>query len=138
MDRDKLTAQLMKHEGFKLLPYTDTVGKLTIGVGHNLTDKGLTKSQALAIFNDDLDEVIHFLDLKIPWWKDLDDVRARVLANMTFNLMGKILDFHNMLAAFQAQDWEKAAQSLEGSLFYRQVGLRGKDLAAMIRTGHDG
>jgi lysozyme len=137
MNLDKLTAQLTKHEGFKTFPYTDTVGKLTIGIGHNLTDRGLTKSQIVAIFKDDVSEVTQFLDLKLPWWKSLDDVRARVLADMTFNLMGKILDFKGMLGAIQKSDWEDAAKHLENSLFYKQVGIRGKNLAHMLRTGTD-
>jgi len=35
----KLTEQLTRHEGLRLKPYVDTVGKLTIGCGRNLDDE---------------------------------------------------------------------------------------------------
>src|SRR4051812_27390106 len=41
VNRDALVNQLIIDEGLKLSPYTDTVGKLTIGVGRNLTDVGI-------------------------------------------------------------------------------------------------
>lgn len=138
MNVDKLAGQLAnKHEGLRLFPYLDTVGKLTIGVGHNLTDNGITANQAAMLLYDDIKQVTDLLDRKLPWWKALDEVRQRALANMTFNLMGKILDFHNMLAYLQAKEWDKAAESLLASKFATQVGKRASDLAEMIRTGKD-
>ena len=137
MDLKKLTDQLTKHEELKLKPYTDSVGKLTIGIGHNLTDKGLTKSQALSIFMDDLTETINFLNFKFKWFKDLDEVRQRAIADMTFDLMGKLLQFKDMLSAIEAKDWNKAADELLDSKFAEQTGQRARDLAHMIRTGQD-
>lgn len=137
MDHQKLVTLLVKHEDLKLKPYTDTVGKLTIGVGHNLTDLGLSVPQVLAILDDDIENVLHFLDLKLPWWRSLDDVRSRALVDMTFNLMGKILEFKKMLAAIQAHDWDGASTHLLDSTFAHQVGQRAIDLAKMFRTGQD-
>ena len=39
-------AILKEHEGRRLKPYTDTVGKLTIGYGRNLTDVGISDEEA--------------------------------------------------------------------------------------------
>ncbi|WP_413910534.1 glycoside hydrolase family protein [Desulfobacula sp.] len=36
----KIADQLIKHEGLRLKPYHCPAGKLTIGVGRNLEDKG--------------------------------------------------------------------------------------------------
>src|SRR4051812_12229531 len=105
MDLIKLTKLLIKHEGLRLKPYNDIVGKLTIGVGHNLTDKGITKNIAMAILSEDVTDTINFLNIKFPWFHTLDDVRARAIADMTFNLMGGMLDFHHMLAALEKGDW---------------------------------
>src|ERR1041385_581735 len=107
MDIDKLSKQLVLHEGLRLLPYTDSVGKITIGVGHNLTDNGITSTQAQQLLTDDIQVVVYFLDGKLTWWRSLDDVRQRALADLTFNLMNKVLDFKHMLAALEAGDWEK-------------------------------
>ena len=38
--------RLVQHEGLRLKPYRCTAGKLTIGVGRNLEDKGLIKEGA--------------------------------------------------------------------------------------------
>ena len=45
MNRDRLRAQLVLHEGSRLKPYRDTVGKLTIGIGRNLDDVGLSEDE---------------------------------------------------------------------------------------------
>ena len=137
MDTQKLITLLVKHEGLKLFPYVDTVGKLTIGCGHNLTNKGLTTFQVLNILNDDINDVTQFLDWKLPWWRNLDDVRQRALADMTFDLMGKILGFKKFLAALQSKDWEKASSELLDSEFAHQVGNRAIELSTMVRTGID-
>ena len=44
-----LTELLKKHEGIRSKPYKDTVGKITIGVGRNLDDVGLSNDE---IIND--------------------------------------------------------------------------------------
>lgn len=137
MDFAKLTGQLMRHEGFKLKPYTDTVGKLTIGVGHNLTDKGLTKAQAMSILMDDIAETVQWLTYKLPWWTSLDDVRQRALVDLAFNMGGTLLEFKNTLAALEHQEWDKAADNLLHSKYATQVGQRAKTIAHMIRTGTD-
>lgn len=135
MDLQKLQAMLIRHEGLKKFPYVDTTGNLTIGVGHNLTAKGLTDGQIRIILTDDITDAINFLNSHLPWVVFLDDVRQRVLADMAFNLMGKVLDFKNMLAAIQAKDWNRAADELLNSAFAHQTGQRAKDLSYMIRTG---
>lgn len=137
MDRTKLISQLVKHEGLRLKPYTDTVGKLTIGIGHNLTDNGLTKDQCVAICNDDIDNTVALLESKCPWFKGLDDVRQRAIADMTFNLMEKILDFTGLIAAINVKAWDAAANHILNSKFGQQVGKRAQDLAHMMRTGTD-
>lgn len=138
MNRDRLAGDLANHfEGTRLFPYTDTVGKLTIGVGHNLTDKGITPNQAAQLLYDDITDVVNFLNLRTPWWTGLDEVRQRALANMTFDLMGKILGFTGMLKCLQSKDWKGASDNLLSSLFAKQVGKRAVDLASMFLTGQD-
>lgn len=137
MDLTKLTNQLIKHEGLETKLYQDTEGFWTIGVGHNLSAKGISELRAKDILRDDILDVINFLNLKLSWWQGLDDVRQRALADLTFNLMGKVLDFKKMLAAIQAKDWPLASDELLNSTFAHQTGQRAKDLAYMLRTGQD-
>lgn len=137
MDYTKLRTQLIKHEGLKLKPYTDTVGKLTIGVGHNLTDNGLTMMQCMFILDDDVKDTIEFLSHNCPWWGGLDEVRQRAILDLAFNLKTRLLGFKKMIAAIQAKDWGAAAKELLDSDFAKQTGIRASNLAAQILTGKD-
>lgn len=137
MDFKKLQDQLLKHEGIRFSPYVDTVGKLTIGVGHNLTDKGLTKSQIMSILMDDMTDAVNFLNFEFDWFKSLDEPRQRALADLSFNMGRKLLQFHNMLDALAHSDWTRAADELLNSTYAKQVGRRARDIAYMIRTGQD-
>lgn len=137
MDLPKLRIQLIKHEGLVLKPYTDTVGKLTIGVGHNLTDLGLTYQQSMFILDDDIKDTVDWLTRNCPWWAGLDPVRQTAIADMAFNLKGKLLGFKKMIAAVQAKDWGAAAKELLDSDFAKQTGVRAADLAAQILTGKE-
>jgi len=137
MNKNKLIDQLIVHEGLKLTPYKDTVGKLTIGVGHNLTDNGITKVQALCILADDIAEVEKFIRANFPWYDGLDDVRQRVVADMCFNLGPKILQFKRFLEFVKTKQWEMAAVAMLDSLWARQVGKRAMTLARMMKDGTD-
>jgi lysozyme len=42
------------HEGHRAFAYYDIVGKLTIGVGRNLTDRGLSDDEINLLFINDM------------------------------------------------------------------------------------
>ena len=54
MDLDALKKQLIMHEGLKLTPYRCTADKLTIGVGRNLDDVGITQDEAEYLLDNDI------------------------------------------------------------------------------------
>lgn len=136
LDIATLMAELKRDEGVRLKPYRDTVGKLTIGVGRNLDDKGISLSEANILLVDDIEEVTAGLDAELPWWRDLDGVRQRVLVNMCFNVgIQKLLTFRNTLAATKAGDYLRASQQMLESKWATQVGPRATRLAAMMRDG---
>ena len=85
-EQTRLEAQLVKHEGLRLVPYTDTVGKLTIGVGHNLDDKGLSPEAIAFILEKDIDDAEYDARSLFPNFDDLSDARKAVLIQMAFNL----------------------------------------------------
>ena len=75
-DRLLLCGQLEQHEGRRARPYMDSVGKITIGVGRNLSDKGLSQAEIDALLEHDLDDVL--IDLEtFAWFAALDGVRQR-------------------------------------------------------------
>lgn len=138
LDRVRLVDNLVRDEGLRLKPYLDTVNKITIGIGRNLTDVGITRDEAFTLVNHDIDRVVAELKVALPWLPAMDEVRVRVLVNMGFNLgVPKLLLFKNTLQAIADGDWQKAHDGMLGSLWAQQVGNRAKRLAEMMRTGHE-
>lgn len=138
-DAEKLQDELIRDEGLRLAPYRDSLGYLTIGVGH-LIQKGekfgdITHYTAMGLLELDIGIAIRRLDNIYPQWRDLDDVRQRAMINLTFNLGYRLADFHRFLHALKAGDWDKAADHLTQSRWYKQVRLRGPRIVHAIRTG---
>src|SRR3990167_9230859 len=114
---------LIRDEGVRLKPYRDSVGKLTIGVGRNLDDKGLTRAEA---------DVAH----RLPWSAQLDEPRRGVLVMLAFNAgIGGLLTFRKMLAAMGRGAWAEAARELLDSDYAQQVGPRAHRLAKQLESG---
>lgn len=135
MDIAKLKSDLERDEGLRLKPYKDTVGKLTIGIGRNLDDVGISESEARHLLGNDIEWVTEELDANMPWWRTMPEPAQRALANMAFNLgMPTLKLFLNMLAALQAGDYEKAAVEALDSRWARQVKCRADRIAALYRS----
>lgn len=138
MDADKLKSQIIKHEGMRLFPYKDTVDKLTIGVGRNLDDRGISTTEALYLLANDLKIAERDARSLIPSFQFLDDVRQRVLVDMSFNLgLYRLGKFKRMLAAVAERDYAQAAIEMLDSKWADQVGKRAKRLARMMATGRE-
>ncbi len=131
-----LKKRLMTEEAVRLKPYVDSVGKLTIGVGRNLTDKGLRMSEVEFMLQNDVEEVIQELHTHLPWTDQLDDARASVLLDMAFNMgIDGLLTFKNTLAAMQRGDYAAAAEGMRHSKWAEQVGNRDVYLIKVMETG---
>ncbi len=136
MDDEALKAQLRLHEGERLLPYLDTEGKWTIGIGRNLTDRGISVATMEQMLCEDIELVKAELDSIYPDWGELSENRQLVLADMTFNLGApRFLNFVKFWAALRVGDYERAADEMIDSRWYRQVGDRGERLQVMMREG---
>ena len=141
MNVPALLAQLEQHEGFRSSAYQDTEGFWTIGVGR-LIDKrkggGISKAEALFLLENDVQRFVKDLDVKLPWWRGLSDVRQRVLADMAFNLgVPGLLGFKNTLRAIHEGRFEDAAAGMLASKWATQVGARAHRLARMMRTDQE-
>lgn len=134
-DSAALKAQLTVDEGRSLKLYTDTVGKTSGGIGRNLTDNGFSDDEVDLMYANDTAKTEAFLDANLTWWRTLDDVRQLVLMNMAFNLRGRLLGFHNALAAMQTGDWVTAHDEMINSAWDQQVGARATRLARIMLTG---
>lgn len=136
MNTERLIDQLRRDEGLRLKPYTDTAGKLTIGIGRNLSDRGITEEEADMMLLTDLRHVVNDLNRALPWWVSLNEVRQEALANMLFNLgLPRLLTFKKLLAALEAGQWARAAAEALDSRWAQQVGARAVRIAEMFQTG---
>ena len=139
-----LIDELRRDEAVRRNSYRDTKGILTVGVGHNCQASPLpagwkcplTDEQINSLLTHDLTVTFAALDLHLPWWRRLDDVRQRVVANMAFNMgVDKLMEFHNTVAAIQAGNFHAAAYGMKASLWAKQVGDRAVRLVAAMETG---
>jgi len=134
---NRIKAQLVRHEGLRLKPYRCTAGKLTIGIGRNLDDRGISQKEAYAMLERDiLDFEQQLLDEIPDVYNGLDEVRQSVLLNMCFNIGLKgLLEFKNTLGFVAAGDWERAANNMLASKWAKQVGMRAIELSELMRKG---
>lgn len=141
LDLDALLSQLREHEGVVLHAYEDHLGFLSIGIGRMIDRRrggGISEIEARILLLNDVQKVLDGLDRVLPWWRGLDGVRQRVVADMAFNLgLSGFLRFRRTLAAIESGEWETAARQMGASLWARQVGRRARRLQAMMRTGED-
>ena len=132
----QLRKDLQRDEGLRLLPYRDTVGKLTIGYGRNLDDRGISKDEAEFLLADDVKLVIGEIRTTFPWVLNETQNRQRAFANMLFNLgTPKMLGFKNTLAAWMNGQYQKAADGIRRSKYAAQVGARAERIAQLVERG---
>jgi lysozyme len=134
--RQKLVEDLIRDEGEELKPYVDTVGKTTIGVGRNLTDVGISREESRMMLARDVSRVLVEMSDSFPWAAGMTENRQRVLANMLFNMgLTKLRGFKNTLNAMSEGRYQKAADGMRASKWYRQVGARAERLATLMEQG---
>ncbi len=136
MNNEQLAAQLVIDEGRKKRIYTDTVGKVTAGVGRNLTDRDFSDDEIDLMLSNDINMVCDQLDNALPWWKQLSDRRQQALANMCFNMgVTTLLKFKNSLQLLRIGSYAAAADAFMDSQWAKQVGQRAVRVTTMIREG---
>ena len=126
------------HEGSKQFPYTCTAGKLTIGYGRNLTDKGLSQSEMEYLLHNDILDAESDIDKIFDYYvvSTLPKVVYIALVDMMFNLgLNRFMGFKRMIAAICEENWELTAEEMLDSKWAKQVGQRAIELAEMVRNG---
>ena len=153
MNLSLMAKELESDEGVRLYPYTQTKGYLAIGINRNLDNcpltteerkrvghdgrtQAITHEEAIYLLTNDIKRIAFELNRRIEWWKDLDEVRRRVLLNMAFNLgTTRLLNFTEMLRWTKQGHYRAAAMCLLASIWANQVGERAERLAKMLALG---
>lgn len=129
-----LREQLIRDEGRRLKPYRDTLGILTIGVGRNLDNVGISAAEADFMLDNDIAVRQQSLS-RFAWFTALDEARQGVVVNMSFMGIPRLLAFVKMIQALEVQDYERAAAEMLDSKWAGQVKGRATRLAQQMRTG---
>lgn len=130
-----ISALLEKHEGFRQFPYMDTTGHLTIGIGRNLKDRGITKAEALYLLQNDIADFKKQLDDRLYWFENCPDAVKDVLIDMCFNLgLNGLLQFTRTLEHIKNENYMLAAEEMLKSKWAKQVGTRATELAEILKN----
>ena len=141
---DKIDRLILKHEGLRLTPYDDATGKhlssseplrgkVTIGVGRNLTDVGISHHEAMELLKADIRQAENKAH-RYKFFDGLSKARKAVVISMIFNI-GSIGSFVKFRAALNVKDHDLAAKEMLDSAWSRQFGRRAQELATMMRSG---
>lgn len=134
--RALLRDQLRRHEGVRRKPYKDSVGKLTIGVGRNLEDKGLRPAEIDFMLENDMVDAESDARAVFPDFDSLSVNRRVVLCDMAFNLgRARLAGFKSMLWCLKREDYYGAAKEMRKSKWAAQVGVRAIILARQMERG---
>ena len=152
----ELLDQIVEHEGLELMPYEDSLGIETIGIGRNLKDRGiseeelahmgkditslyewcLTKEQAYYLAENDIKIVEKEVCEKHPCVIELDANRQRVIIDMAFNMgVPRLNKFVKMWKAIDEENFAEAKTQMLDSRWANQVGNRAVRLSNAMEIG---
>lgn len=131
----KLRRSLLNHESYRKFPYTDTDGKITIGIGYNLTDRGIDDDWINAQYQKDVNYFYNKLSATFPWYNTLNEDRQIVLIDMCFMGWRHFLEFNKLIEALSEGDFKKAAFEILNSEYHQETKNRAAVLAQGILTG---
>ena len=144
MNLIKLQDEIADDEGVKYETYRCSLGHLTGGIGHLITDwdeevysgpigTKIPHQQVDDWFAKDIGTTIKDCNLLFSQFNNLPDEIQHVLANMCFQLgRPRLSKFKNMIAAVEDLDWVKMADEMEDSNWYRQTPNRAKRLITKV------
>ena len=157
-DIETIRRYITFNEGKRNEVYNDSLGIPTIGVGFNLQRRdaapkiesfglsyesvllgqvSLSDTQIATLLDGDIETAIDKIVRRLfPNFDSIDTARQVILVDLAFNMgYSRLSQFVNTIAAINAEDWEKAADELMDSRWYRQVKSRGVRNVEVIRTG---
>ena len=144
MNIDQLRETLKIDEGVKYEIYNDHLGYPTFGVGHLITEKDpewkkslgteVSEERVHECLEKDLDIVLKDCKILYPDFDDLPEEVQHIVANMMFNMgRPRLSAFKGMKAGVDSKDWNKAADEMVDSRWYKQVTNRANRLVERMR-----
>ena len=145
MNLDQLRMELEYDEGCKYEIYLDHLGLPTFGIGHLVTEDdpehgqevgtAVTEERVIEVFEKDVQVTIDECKKLYDDWFDLPDEVQLIIANMMFNMgRPRLSQFKGMKAGVDERDWNRAADEMVDSKWYRQVTNRADRLVTRMRN----
>ena len=145
MNIDKLREEIAADEGEVHEIYLDHLGLPTFGIGHLVRDddpeSGLPvgtpvdDDRVVSAFESDIETVLSDCNKLYSDFDDLPEEAQRVIANMMFNMgRPRLSKFKGMKSGVDARDWNRAADEMVDSRWYRQVTKRADRLVTRVRA----
>jgi len=145
MNLEALQEQLEIDEGVKYEIYLDHLGLPTCGIGHLILDSDpeygepvgtpVSEERVTELFQKDCEIVLKDCQILYPDFDDLPEEVQQIIANMMFNMgRPRLSKFKGMKAGVDARDWNKAADEMVDSGWYRQVTNRADRLVQRMRA----
>ena len=145
MNIDRLRRQLEIDEGCKHEIYLDHLGLPTFGIGHLIIDSDVEATKDVGdpvsdervkeCFDKDVESVISDCKRLYDDFDELPDEAQEIIANMMFNMgLTRLSKFKGMKAGVDARNWNKAADEMVDSKWYRQVTNRAERLVKRMRS----
>ena len=145
MNLEKLREEIKYDEGSVNEIYLDHLGLATFGIGHLVTEwdeeygwevgTPVSEDRCNEVFDSDIQIVLSDCQHLYPDFNDLPEEVQRIIANMMFNMgRPRLSKFKGMKAGVDARDWNKAADEMVDSRWYRQVTKRADRLVERMRN----
>jgi len=145
MNLDNLRKQLEIDEGVVYKVYLDHLGYPTFGIGHLIresdpehgepVDTPVSEDRVVEAFEQDVQSVLSDCNKLYGDFEDLPEEAQEIIANMMFNLgYPRLSKFKGMKQGVDTRDWNKAADEMIDSNWYRQVGARAQRLVDRMRA----
>jgi lysozyme len=134
--RRQARALVERHEGRRQRLYRCTAGKLTIGVGWNIEDRGLPNHIIDALLEYTLDGAAEDLDVVIPNWRTMSVRRQVALLDWSVQLgRVRMTGFRRAVVALRSEQYSTAAREMRDSTWARQVPSRAATITQAIEEG---
>lgn len=135
MDRERLMQRTMEAEGYRNHMYKCPADKWTIGVGHNIEDRGLSDAAIMFILNEDLDICEDELRGSLSFWDEMPGEVQEALMDLCFNMgIARLLQFRKTLKHLKERKWALAAEELLDSRYAATLPNRAAHNANLIRA----
>lgn len=145
MNLEQLRLELEADEGVKYEIYLDHLGLPTCGIGHLIVEgddefekevgTAVSEDRVAELFEQDVDITLDECERLYNGFYELPDEVQMIIANMMFNMgRPRLSKFKGMKSGIDSKDWNKAADEMVDSKWYRQVTNRADRLVTRMRN----